>query len=355
MQKTNLLSITLGVAMTTSMLVGNAQAGDIYANYLDSSWETQFEVTRLDSIEMWEQPKTQYTPKNLRTEQQMRFSGKNGTNSYESYTLHLTDYDTYIKDAIKGSDGNYYIQDNTGKSFLTGKDFTGDIQQLNDNVTINANNIQNLNDSVTVNANNIQQLSDNVMINTNNIQQLNDNVTANTNNIHQLNDSVTINTNNIQKLSTDVITNTNNIQQLGTSVNNNTTNINSMRTEIKNNTNNIQRNADSIKAINQTLGGMNQQISNVNSRIDKLDQKMERGFATVTALTSLHPNPRSQEKLELSIGAGMYADNCAGAIGLFYHPNDRIQIMAGGAYGGDSHFAGAVGVTFSLGGERNKK
>ena len=260
----DLLEIILGTLLLVALVFATitpAKAGDIYADYLDSNWETQFEVTRLDSIEMWEQPKTQYPPKNLRTEQQMRFSGKNGTSSYESYTLHLTDYDTYITQGGKYSDGNYYVRDNVGNLFLTGHDFTNEIQAVANDIVQNSN-------------------------------------------------------------------------------------------KIEINTQNIQRNTNEINKLNQQMTGINNSLSGLNNRMDKLDQKIESGLATVTALTSLHPNPRATEKLEISIGAGMYADNCAGAIGLFYHPNDRVQIMVGGSYGGESQFAGAVGVTFSIGGRR---
>lgn len=238
-----ILLLVLGI---TTLSIQQAKAVDIYADYSDSSFEQIFSVDRLESIEMWEQPKTQYTPKNLRKEQQMRFSGHTG-NTLESYTLHLTDYDTYIVQGGKYTDGNYYVQDNTGKLFLTGHDYSSEIQTVADSVINNTNEIQNINNSIS---------------------------------------------------------------------------------------------------------GLNQGYQSLNNRMDRLDAKIESGLATVTALTSLHPNPRATEKLELSIGAGMYADNTAGALGLFYHPNNRVQVMVGASYGGDSQFAGAVGVTFSIGGKR---
>lgn len=66
------------------------------------------------------------------------------------------------------------------------------------------------------------------------------------------------------------------------------------------------------------------------------------------------PNPRSKEKLEVSTAMGIYRDNVAGAIGIFYHPNDRVQLSIGAAYGGEESWAGNVGVTFSIGGKRKK-
>ena len=183
--------------LSVLLLALPAQAG-VMANYLDSNFEEQFKVTDLQSIEMWEQPRTQYTPKNLVSEQQMRFSGKNGTNRYESYTFHVTDYDTKIVNTARGSDGSYYIQDNTGKYFKTGE----------------------------------------------------------------------------QGLTAD------------------------------------QRQAiESIPSLKNQVTNMSSQIDKTNKRIDRLDNRMEQGFATVTDLKALHTNPRQKGKNQIYKENGMYKDN----------------------------------------------
>lgn len=211
-------------------LAQDARGATAYNN-MDSNFETIVKGTNLQKIETWEQPRTQYTPQNLRSQYQVRFSGKDGSNSYTSYTLPITDYDTYVTSISKDNEtGRMYVHDNAGRKILTGIDNSAQINQVN-------NSVQNLQNRL---------------------------------------------------LDTD-------------------------------------------------------------NKINKLDNKLESGLATVTALTSLHPNPRSDEKLEVSIGAGMYADNVAGAIGVFYHPNDRVQIGVGASYGGDSQFAGNVGITFGIG------
>jgi hypothetical protein len=46
---------------------------------------------------------------------------------------------------------------------------------------------------------------------------------------------------------------------------------------------------------------------------------------------------------------GMYADNVAGAIGIFHHFNDRVMMNVAASYGGDSQWAGSCGVTFGIG------
>lgn len=228
------------IILTIALMVCLAQdaKGAVAYDNMDSSFETIVKGDNLQKIETWEQPRTQYTPQNLRSQYQVRFSGKDGNNSYTSYTLPITDYDTYITSISKDTEtGKMYVHDNAGRKILTGIDNSAQIENVNKTV------------------------------------------------------------------------------------------------------NDIQSRVNNIS--NQTQSLQNQ--------VNKLDNKLEGGLATVTALTSLHPNPRSNEKLEVSIGAGMYADNVAGAIGLFYHPNDRVQVYAGASYGGDDQFAGGVGITFGIG------
>lgn len=229
-------------------LAQDAKSAVTYDN-MDSNFETIVKGDDLQKIETWEQPRTQYTPGNLRSQYQIRFSGKDGSNRVTSYTLPITDYDTYITGIYKDPDtGKMYVLDNANRKILTGIDNSAQIEQLRND-----------------NSKQIEEVSNSVQ--------------------------------NIDKR---------------------------------------------VQNISNSLLDTKQQISS-------LDKKLEGGLATVTALTSLHPNPRSNEKLEISVGTGMYADNVAGAIGIFYHPNDRVQIGVGASYGGDSQFAGNVGITFGIG------
>lgn len=222
-------------------LAQDAKGAVAYDN-MDSSFETIVKGDNLQKIETWEQPRTQYTPQNLRSQYQVRFSGKDGSNSYTSYTLPITDYDTYITSISKDAEtGKMYVHDNAGRKILTGIDNSAQIEQLRND------------------------------------------------------------------------------------------------------------NSAQIKDVQNRVDNLSSRVQSQQQQINKLDNKLESGLATVTALTSLHPNPRSNEKLEVSIGAGVYADNVAGAIGLFYHPNDRVQIYAGASYGGDDQFAGGAGITFGIG------
>lgn len=260
MNKEFVITIIVLTAALIFCLAQDAKATVAYDN-MDSSFETIVKGTDLQKIETWEQPRTQYTPGNLRSQYQIRFSGKDGSNKVTSYTLPVTDYDTYITSISKDAEtGKMYVHDNAGRKILTGIDNSAQIEQMR---------------------------------------------------------------------------------------NDNSKQINEQAKQIKNVSNNVQNIDKRVQSISNSLLDTKQQISS-------LDKKLEGGLATVTALTSLHPNPRSNEKLEVSIGTGMYADNVAGAIGVFYHPNDRVQIGVGASYGGDSQFAGNVGITFSIGGKRNR-
>lgn len=223
----------LAIPLLILAIAGSMQAAhSITADFMEGQFESQMYIPQVNSIEAWEQPKTLYTPKNLKSEYQIRYSGSdtNGRNSY-SYTTHFTDYDTYITENGITNDGKYYVRQNNGKAFVTGE------------------------------------------------------------------------------------------------------------------------RAD-LTPINNQMNNLKNQIDYNSFRINKIEDRLESGLATVSALTALHPNPRSNEKLEVSVGAGMYADNVAGAIGLFYHPNDRVMLSIGASYGGDNQFAGNFGITFGIGRKR---
>lgn len=240
---TKLFITTIILGLITTLPV----SADITGNFMEGdSFETVMDIGNIKSIETWEQPKTQYTPKNLVSEQQVRYSGtdKNGRGSY-SYTQHFTDYDTKITGSYI-QDDKYFIKDNLGRSYQTGERV--DLTPINNQ-------------------------------------------------------------------------------------------INNQNVLIQNNTNRINN--------------LDQRITDTQRSVNKLDNKLEGGLATVTALTSLHPNPRFTGKTEVSVGMGIYADNVAGAVGIFHHFNDRVMMNVAASYGGEDQWAGSCGITFGLG-RRNK-
>lgn len=222
---TKLFITTIVLGLITTLPV----SADITGNFMEGdNFETVMDIGNIKSIETWEQPRTQYTPKNLVSEQQVRYSGtdKNGRGAY-SYTQHFTDYDTKITGSYI-QDDKYFIKDNLGRSYQTGE-----------------------------------------------------------------------------------------------------------RVD--------------LTPINNQMSSLQNQIDTNSQRINKLDNKLESGLATVSALTALHPNPRFTGKTEVSVGMGIYADNVAGAVGIFHHFNDRVMMNVAASYGGDSQWAGSCGVTFGIG------
>jgi autotransporter adhesin len=123
-------------------------------------------------------------------------------------------------------------------------------------------------------------------------------------------------------------------------------------TPIKQDIGNIQ---SGMQTMNQRMNSYGQDITRLNNKIDDVQHNMYTGLATVTALTSLHPNPRSTSFAEVSLGAGLFRDQCAGAAGLFIHPTDWSMLQGGFAFGNQDNYAGYVGATFSLPKIRFKK
>lgn len=239
------------ILLLTVLLIGlQSQAIDIKAIKTNDSFSEVAKITQLDTIKINTPPVTKYTPKDLHKQTIVSFQGKNSeTGAYTVWSQTFTDYNTKVTRSFF-KDGKFYIEDNTGKTFLTGVDNSQDIQRIDN------------------------QVQDN-------------------------------------------------------------------RVQIKNNTQNIN-------AIKNDVSQLNSRVNDIQAQVDKLDNKLEKGLATVTALTALHPNPRHNGRTQISVGAGMYADNVAGAIGIFHWLTDRIMLSAGASYGGDDSFAGNVGITIGF-------
>lgn len=131
-------------------------------------------------------------------------------------------------------------------------------------------------------------------------------------------------------------------------VKNNTTTINNVDNKVNTFNQSLNNTNARVQSNSQALNRLDKRVDGLQSQVNKLDNRLEQGLATVTALTSLHPNPRYKGKTQIAIGAGMYADNVAGAVGIFHWINDRVMLNAGASYGGDDSFAGNVGISIGL-------
>lgn len=209
-------------------------AQDIKAIKTNEQFQEVARIDQLEQIKINTVPRTTYTPTNLRTQYNMSFQGRNTSDgSMTVWSNTFTDYDTYINNSqLVGND--YYIYDNTGRSFKTGEH----------------------------------------------------------------------------------------------------TDLTPIRNDIDN--------------INTRMNNYGKDITQLNDRVSDLQEEVYSGLATVTALTSLHPNPRSNAPVELSLGTGIFRDQCAGAAGLFVHPSDKIMLQGAAAFGNNNDWAGYVGLTIGL-------
>jgi hypothetical protein len=270
------------------LLTMPAQAQDIRALKTNESFEEVARIDQLQQIRVSNPPVTQYTPKNLRKQQLLEFQGRNTQDGSMTYwSTNISDYDTKIVGSELLEDG-YYITDITGKKFKT----SDSLDPIKNSINEVVNNVSAIDTRVNKNTENIQKNKEQIEINS---QQIQNNVT-----------------------------------------------------QIKRNRHDIQANTQNINNMRTTLDQHSHDIDYLNDRVSGLQQDIRAGLATVTALTSLHPNPRAEGIAELSFGIGTYKDQCAGAAGLFIHPTSWSMVQGGFAFGNRNNYAGYVGITLSM-------
>ena len=300
-------------------------AANVVTIKTNENFEEVAKTTELDQIKINTPPRRSATPKDLHQQTILYFQGRNSeTGAYTVWSHTFTDYNTKIVDSYF-KDGKFYVEDNTGKVFQTGEHV--DTSALETDIQNNTTNINNLRTDL-----------DNT-----NIQ-----VNKNTQNIKNLDSRVTNNTERLNKHETQIVKNANNIKTNAKNIEINRRNIQTNARNIQRVSSQVQTNTQNINALHNNVSKLNTRVDNLQSRVDRLDNRLEQGLATVSALAGLHPNPRHQGRTQVSVAAGMYADNVAGAVGVFHYVNDRVMLSAGASYGGDSSFAGNVGITIGF-------
>ena len=92
-------------------------------------------------------------------------------------------------------------------------------------------------------------------------------------------------------------------------------------------------------------------ISNLNSRVGELTSDLGKVGASAAALAALHPLDFDPDaKLDVTAGMGHYRGKSALAVGVFYHPEENIQLNAGCTLGDRTIFN--MGVSFKLDGRK---
>lgn len=151
----------------------------------------------------------------------------------------------------------------------------------------------------------------------------------------------------VYKMGKKVNKNTNTIKELDTRVRSNTNDIQLNKEAIRNNSERILTNTSAINSLSNKIYQYDTRLNNLDRRVDKIESKMESGFATMSALAGLHPNPKAKGRTQVAVAGGMYKDNVAGAVGIFHNVNNNIMLSVGAAYGGKESWAGNVGINFS--------
>ena len=100
-----------------------------------------------------------------------------------------------------------------------------------------------------------------------------------------------------------------------------------------------------VNAIGQNIiKGVNNEFSKVNDRMDKVG-------AGAAAMAGLVPGSFDDgEKWNFSAAVGNYRSASAGAVGMFYKPNENVTLAVKGAFGnGENMVSGGVGIALSKG------
>ena len=91
------------------------------------------------------------------------------------------------------------------------------------------------------------------------------------------------------------------------------------------------------------------QLFQTNQSISKLGNRVNKVGAGAAALASLHPlDFDPDDKWDVAAGYGHYRNANAGAIGVFYRPNEDTMFSVGGSFGGGENMVNA-GVSLKLG------
>ncbi len=123
------------------------------------------------------------------------------------------------------------------------------------------------------------------------------------------------------------------------------TNITNVKSGIVNGDDSDNSNAANIGDVKQIAG---QAVQNVDNKVNKLSNRLNKGLAGAAALAALHPlDFDPDDKLTFAAGVGNYRGENAGAVGMFYRPDEKVMFSLGATVGNDNNMVNA-GVSFSL-------
>ena len=104
----------------------------------------------------------------------------------------------------------------------------------------------------------------------------------------------------------------------------------------------VKRNADGITSLGDS-------VYDLNNRVGEMDDRINKVGAGAAALAALHPlDYDPKDKWDIAVGVGSYKNASAGALGLFYRPNERTQFNVGWTMGDNRNMFNA-GFSVKLG------
>ncbi|WP_281697754.1 YadA-like family protein [Acidaminococcus massiliensis] len=108
-------------------------------------------------------------------------------------------------------------------------------------------------------------------------------------------------------------------------------------------------NGSQLYQVKQDVWQNAQNINQLNNRVSNLDSRINKVGAGAAALAALHPQDFDpDDKWDFAAGFGNYRDANAAAIGVFYRPDHKTMVSAGGTFGNGENMVN-LGISLKLG------
>jgi autotransporter adhesin len=108
-------------------------------------------------------------------------------------------------------------------------------------------------------------------------------------------------------------------------------------------------NGSQLYATNQAVENNTNNINILGDSVNRLGDRVNKVGAGAAALAALHPlDFDPDDKWDAAAGFGNYRNANAGAVGIFYRPNEDTMFSVGGSFGNGENMINA-GVSFKLG------
>ena len=99
--------------------------------------------------------------------------------------------------------------------------------------------------------------------------------------------------------------------------------------------------------LSSAVRSLDSNLYRVDQEVHDVRRELNRGMASMAAMSALVPNPKAHGNTQLAIGTGAYSGHTAMAIGGFHNITDNIMLNAGAAWGNSSDVSARLGLTVS--------